>query len=276
MANKQTISKISELSSNIKEITNNLFDEKSLSKSDILTITDALDEIKQTSLKIQNKSTNIFLKAGAKNICSDIKNLYGRIEEIEQNRQQKDGEILNKLYEISYKEDYLALNFFYLSPYDIEVILAFLDEEISEVSNQKPFNEKIINPLIEKVKNKFIELHFRYAFPIVEELDENNNSYAHRLTLLADEIKEKNPKKAQLLTNKIDELLDLVWLSKMFIYGDFERAQVVFEKINPKLKKQIMQIVWKVKGQHLNEIKQDNKWLIPAALMNYVSDVINA
>ncbi len=276
MKNKQTISKINELSSNIKEISNHLFEEKELNKSDILTITDILDEIEITSEKIQNKSKNIFMKAGAQNISSDVKNLYGRIEEIENKRHLDDEEILSKLYEISYKEDYLDLNFFHLSPYDIELILSALNEEIKEILNQKPFNERVINPIIEKIKNKLVDLNFRYDFPIVEELDENKNSYAHRLILMANEIKEKNPKKAQLLTNKIDDLMDLVWISKMFIYGDSKRAQKLFDKLNSDLKEKIEKTIWRVKSETLNKINEENIWILPAALMNYVAEEINA
>lgn len=275
MKNKQTISKINELSSNIKQISNQLFDEKELNKSDILTITDILDEIDITSLKIKNKSSNIFMKAGAQNISSDVKNIFGRIEEIENKRTIDDQEILSKLYEISYKEDYLELNFSNLNPEDIELMLIGIEEEINEILTQKPFNERVINPIIEKIKSKLIDLHFRYDFPVIEELDENKNSYAHRLILMANDIKEKDPQKAELLINKIDELLDLVWLSKMFIYGNFERAQDLFEKANPQLKEKIEKTIWRVKGQ-TSQVDEDKKWIIPAALMNYIADEINA
>ena len=93
--------------------------------------------------------------------------------------------------------------------------------------------------------------------------------------MMASEVMEKNPKKAGMLTNKVDELIDLVWLSKMFIYGNFERAQDLFEKINPKLKEKIKQIIWRVKGGDLNKL-QEKRWILPAALMNHVADEINA
>lgn len=275
MKNKQTIFKIKELSSNIKAITGNLSEEKELNKSDILTICDLLDEIQQISQRIHDKSGNIFMKASAQNIRGDVKTLYGRIEEIENNRQLEDEEILGRLHEMSYREDYLELNFFSLNPYDIEIILACLEEEIEEASRQKPFDEQVIGPLMDRVKRKFSDLRFRHEFPIVEELDENKDSYARRLVLRANEIKQKNPRKARLLINKVDELMDLVWLSKMFIFGNFERASSLFEKINPKLKEKIRQIIWRVKGEDLNKL-QDKKWILPAALMNHVADEINA
>lgn len=276
MKNKQTISKIKQLSSIIKNLTENLSDDKELNTSDILNMSDMLDEVEITSKKIQNKSNNIFLKAGAQNICLDIKKIYGRIEEIENKRLADDEEILTKLYEVSFKLDYLDLNFHNIIPQDIEVMLEALNEEFQYILLQKPYNEKIINPIFEKIKNKLIDLNFRSDFPIVEELDENKNSYAHRLILIADDLKEKNPKKALNLTNQIDELMDLVWLSKMFIYGNFEKAQYLFDKINPILKEKIAQIIWRVKGENLNALSNDKKWLVPAALMNYVADVINA
>lgn len=276
MKNKQTISKIRELSSNIKEISNQLFDEKDLNNSDILTITDILEELDQTSQKIQNKSKNIFMKAGAQNISSDIKNIYGKIEEIENKRLLEDEEILIKLHEISYKQDYLELNFSHLNPNEVEMFLESLDEEIEEILSQKPFNENLINPIIDKIKRKIKDLHFRYDFPIIDELDENKNSYAHRLVLLANELKEKDPKKAQFIISKIDELLDLVWISKMFMYGNINNAQNFFDKLNSPIKDKILKAIWKVKGTNLNQLEDDKKWILPLALMNYVADEINA
>jgi len=275
MKNKQTIFKINELSFNLKKIEKKLFNDNELNESELLIITESLDEINLTSQKTQNECKNIFLKEGVVNICDDIKNLYGRIEEIEDKRHLKDDGILSKLYEISFKEDYLELNFSNLNPCDIEMILNVLDEEINDILNQKPFNEQIINPIVEKIKNKLIDLHFRYDFPIVEELDENKNSYAHRLILMANEIKEKDPKMAKVLINKIDDFMDLVWISKMFLYKDSEKAQRFFEQLNPDIKEKIEKIIWQIKGENLNKIN-DKKFILPAALMNYIADEINA
>lgn len=274
MNSKQTISKISELSATLREIKSHLVDDKELNGSDILTITDVLDEIEDTTQKINDKSQNIFMKAGAKSISDNVKDLFGRIEEIENNKLVQDEEILKKLYEISFKEDYLELNFFYLNPCDIETILIELDNEMDSVLLKKPFNEKVISPIIDRIKSKLVDLHFRYDFPIVEELDENKNSYAHRLVLAADEIKEKNPKKAKYLIEKIDDLMDLVWISKMFMYGDVDKAQSLLDRLNNGLKGKVKEIIRKVKKENAHQIKE--KWMIPAALMNYVEKKINA
>jgi hypothetical protein len=276
MNNKQTISKINKFSSILKEIKVQLINEDELNISDVLIFNDILDEIQLTNQKIQDKTKNIFMKAGSQNISDDVKDLYGRMEEIENKRLLQDEEILTKLHEILFKEDYLELNFFHLNPEDIEMILTFLDDEINDILVKKPFNEQIINPIIDEIKRKLVNLHFRYDFPIIDELDEAKNSYAHRIILMANEIKETNPKKAAFLINKIDQLLDLVWLSKMFIYGDIKKAQSLFDKLDKDLKNKIEKFVWRAKGNTLKQINTDKKWLLPIALMGYVAEKINA
>jgi len=276
MGKTKTISKINELSSRIKEIKTHLGNDQDLNTSDVLTITDILDEVSDTTEKICTKTKNIFSKAGAQNITSSVQALFGRIEEIENKRHQDDEEILTQVHQIAYKEDYLELNFSHLSAYDIEGVLSGLDDEIEAILEKKPFNERLINPLIQKIQNKLIDLHFRYDFPIVEELDENKNSYAHRLMLMASELKKTNPKKAILLMQKIDEMMDLVWISKMFVYGKIDKAQNLYDKLDEKIKNKIEKIIWRVKGATLSQMEEEKKWVLPAVLMNYVADQINA
>ena len=273
MGNKKNILNINELSHTLKEIKNHLIDEKTLNKTDVLTIADLLDEITLTSLKIQGKSKNIFAKTGAKSISDRVENMFSRIEEIEDKRHLDDEEILKILHQISFKIDYLELNFSNLTFDDIEAILIQSDEELNSIDSKKPYDDRIIAPMLKSIKRKLVDLHFRYDFPIIEELDENKSSYAHRLVLMAND--EKNPKKAEFLINKIDDLMDLVWISKMFLYGDLNKAKNLFARIDEKTKHKIEQIIWKLKGQSLDVIKEENKWELPSALMSFVADEIN-
>ncbi len=273
MNNKKTISKISELTSIINEIKFQLENEKALCKKDILMFTDILDEITTTSLKIHEKSKNIFTKISIKNITTTIENMYSQIADIEEKRRLDDDEILKDIHEISFKEDYLELNFFDLLPSDIEMILNALDEEIKKVVSKTPYNQRLINPIIERIQKKLADLHFRFDFPIIEELDENKNSFAYRLISMANEIKDVNPKKAQILIRKVDELLDLVWLAKMFMYGDFSKAKCHFDKLDKKTKNKVEKLLWRMKGSMFEKAKRTD---LSIALMNYVSEEINA
>lgn len=276
MINKKTISKISGLTFTMKEINSQLQDEKNLCKKDILMISDILDEIHQTLYKIQNKSKNIFTKASFMNIADNIENIYSKIAQIEEKRHLDDDEILRDIHSISFTEDYLELNFLELLPSDIELILYSLDEDLQNVLKKKPYNRRLIEPIIEKVQKKLFDLHFRFDFPIVEELDENKDSFAHRLIMAANEIKEINPKKADFLTNRVDKLLDLVWIAKMFMYGDFLKAKSHFDKLDSKTKNSLEKLLWRIKGDTLKKINSDKKVEISKALMNLISQKINA
>jgi len=270
--NKKTISKISELTATIKEIKNNLNDNK-ICRKDVLMFSGILDEISNTSLKIQEKSKNIFTKSSLMNISNTIENLYFQISEIEEKRHLDDDKILKDIHEISFKEDYLELNFFELLPSDIEMILNSLDDEIKNVLAKIPYNQRLMIPIIQGIQKKLIDLHFRFDFPIIEELDENKNSFAHRLIIKANEIKDKNPKKSELLVKKIDELLDLVWIAKMFMYGDFTKAKSHFDKLDKKTKNRIEKLLWRMKGDISKKIQKID---VSTALMMYVSEEINA
>jgi len=267
---------INELSHTLKEIRNHLIDENGLNKSDVLTIADMLDEITVTSLKIQEKSKNIFAKTGARSITDRVENMFLRIEEIEGKRHLDDEEILKALHQISFKIDYLDLNFSNLAFDDIEVILMQINEKMQSMEQKNPFNDRLINPMLKSMKQKLRDLQFRYDFPIIEELNENQSSYAHRLVLMANEMQTKNPQKAKVLINKIDDLMDLVWISKMFMYGDLNKAKALFEKVDTKTKQKIEQIIWKLQGESLDMIKEENKWILPSALMSFVANEINA
>ncbi|NGX28257.1 MAG: hypothetical protein K940chlam1_00432 [Candidatus Anoxychlamydiales bacterium] len=267
---------IHELSSTLKEIKKHLIDENQLNKSDILTIADMLDEITETSMKIQEKSKNIFAKAGASNISNRVENMFSRMQEIEDSRHMDDEKILKTLHQMSFKIDYLELSFSNLAFDDIETILMQLDEQVESIDQTKPYDDRFILPMIKTIKQKLVDLHFRFDFPIVEELDENKSSYAHRLVLMASEMQKKDPKNAEFITNKIDDLMDLVWISKMFMYGDLKKAKNLFEKVDEKTKQKINQIIWKLQGERFDMIKEDNKWILPSALMSFVASEINA
>ncbi|NGX49127.1 MAG: hypothetical protein K940chlam5_00723 [Candidatus Anoxychlamydiales bacterium] len=272
MDNIKSISKISELTSTIKEIKTSLKD-KEICRKDVLMFSDILDEISLTSLKIQEKSKNIFTKASVMNITNTIENVYSQIAEIEEKRHLDDDKILKDIHEISFKEDYLELNFFDLLPSDIELILSSLDDEIRGVLAKTPYNQRLMSPIIQRIQKKLIDLHFRFDFPIIEELDENKNSFAHRLLMAANEIRDIKPKKAEILVRKIDELLDLVWISKMFMYGDFTKAKYHFDKLDKKTKNRVEKLLWRMKGDISKKIKKID---VSIALMRYVSEEINA
>jgi len=93
---------------------------------------------------------------------------------------------------------------------------------------------------------------------------------------MANELKQSNPKKANLLIQKIDELLDLVWISKMFLSGNINKAQNLFDKLDSQLKNKIKKIIWRAKGESLFQLEEEKQWIMPAALMNYVSEQVNA
>ena len=274
MSSKKVISRISNLTANLNQIKNYLENEKNLSRKDILSFSDLLDEILQRSNKISEKSKNIFTKDAAINISNSVKDYFSEIEQIENQRHLDDDDILKDIHQISFKEDYLALNFFDLMPEDIEIILSSLDEELKNVEKKKPYNASVINPIIEKVKRKLIDLHFRFDFPIIEELDENKNSYAHRLILYATELKDINPKKAKVLIDKIDEMLDLVWIAKMFMYSDFEKAKNLYNNLDEKTKTRVEKLLWRAKGETFQKIDKNKKQIISKALMNFVAEKI--
>ena len=274
MSSKKVISNISNLTANLKQIKNYLTNEKHLNRKDLLSFSDLLDDILQSSNKISETSKNIFTKAAAINISNSVKDYFSEIEQIETQRHLDDDDILKDIYQISFKEDYLALNFFDLMPEDIEMILFSLDEELKNVEKKKPYNASVINPIIEKVKRKLIDLHFRFDFPIVEELDENKNSYAHRLILYATELKDINPKKAKVLIDKIDEMLDLVWIAKMFMYSDFEKAKNLYNNLDENTKNRVEKLLWRAKGESFQKINKNKKQIISKALMNFVAEKI--
>lgn len=276
MNNKKTISKISELTSTLKEVKSLLENEKDLCRKDVLMFSDILDELICTSFKINEKSKNIFTKASIMNIETSIEDAFSKIAEIENTRHIDDDEILKDIHQISFTEDSLELNFFELLPSDIEMILSSLDEEILKVLEKTPYNQRLINPIIEKIQKKLINLHFRFDFPIVEELDENKNSYAHRLMIVANEMRNIDPKKAEILVGKIDELLDLVWIAKMFMYGDFSKAKGYFEKLDNNTKSKVEKLLWRLKGESFKKITDEKKSEVSTALMSYVSEEINA
>lgn len=276
MNNKKIISKISDVTATIKQVQSQLENDKILCRKDVLMLSDILDEISLTSLKIQEKSKNIFTKASYMNINTTIENVYSKIAEIEEKRHLDDDGILKDIHQISFKEDYLELNFFDLLPSDIELILSSLDEEIKKVLEKVPYNQRVISPILEKVQKKLFELHFRFDFPIIEELDENKSSFAHRLLMVANEIKNVNPKKAGFLENKIDELLDLVWIAKMFMYGDFSKAKSHFDKLDKKTKNKVEKLLWRMKGDTIEKINLEKKMDVSRALMDFVSQEINA
>ena len=275
MDNIQTISKISEITSTIKEIKTHLKDNK-ICRKDVLMFSDILDEISITSYKINEKSKNIFTKASLMDLTNTIENVYSQIAEIEEKRHLDDDEILKDIHEISFKEDYLELNFFDLLPSDIEMILSSLDVEIRGILAKTPYNQRLMNPIIQRIKKKLIDLHFKFDFPIIEELDENKNSFAHRLIIMANEIKDKNPKKSEILVKKVDELLDLVWIAKMFMYGGFSKAKYHFDKLDKKTKNRVEKLLWRMKGDISKKIDDEKKIDVSIALMRYVSEEINA
>ena len=133
-----------------------------------------------------------------------------------------------------------------------------------------------MSPIIQRIQKKLIDLHFRFDFPIIEELDENKNSFAHRLLMAANEIRDINPKKAEILVRKIDELLDLVWISKMFMYGDFLKAKHYFDKLDKKTKNRVEKLLWRMKGDISKKINDEKKLDLSIALMRFVSEEINA
>ncbi|NGX34061.1 MAG: hypothetical protein K1060chlam1_00408 [Candidatus Anoxychlamydiales bacterium] len=276
MDNKKNISKIYELTSTLKEVQSGLDNEENLCRKDILMFSDILDEITLTSFKINEKSKNIFTKASYMNIKSNIENVYLKIADIEEKRHLDDDEILKDIHQISFQEDYLELNFFDLLPSDIEMILNALDEEIKNILAKKPYNQRLMNPIIEKVQKKLIDLHFRFDFPIIEELDENKNSYAHRVIIAANEIRDNHPKKAEILIRKIDALLDLAWIAKMFMYSDFSKAKSYFEKLDRKTKDRVEKLLWRMKGDISKKRNDEKKIDVSKALMRFVSEEINA
>ncbi|MFA6119295.1 MAG: hypothetical protein WCT85_02840 [Parachlamydiales bacterium] len=272
MGNKKTIFKIEDIYSKINYIKKNLYNAKNLNVSDVLNYTDNLDQLSLTSIKINDQSKNVFMKNSIKNIEEDIHKIFGTIEEIESSRQIDDDEILNRLHRLLYLEDYLELRFFSINSSEIETILAFIEDELSDISKEKAFNNFLIDPIIDEIKSKLQNLKFRFDFPIVEELNEKKPSYAHRILIEACDLKSKDPEKSNILIKKIDDLSDLVWLAKMFMYKDFDKALHIFDKLDERLKDKIKKNIWKISGEQNRIIK--NKY--SSALMEYVAEEINA
>ncbi|MBN2479983.1 MAG: hypothetical protein JXA94_07125 [Parachlamydiales bacterium] len=274
MANITALSRISNYSAQLSQV-REVLENGEISSLDTLQVTDAIDAVAEGSLRIQKEAANQFSRLGADRLMRTCEDLTQKIAKIEEKRQSDDEELLQKFHTVAYQIDMLAINFFKLTPYEIENCLTGLDFSLDDIKKSHPYNVAIFHPQIIEAQNKLNDLHFRYDFPIVEELNPNQYSFAHRTLLEVDRCKDFV--KAKELRQNLKDLNFLTKIARAYAYADQKKADLLFESLDLNTKNEIEHLVWQHSAKTIEALKNDpdKKDILSAVLMNIVASRIN-
>jgi hypothetical protein len=267
------LNKLNNLNFVLKDI-NNLLDSKCLlNLSQIIHIQDELNQIELNSNQIKIKSKNkknIVLKKNNK-ILNQIINIYQKIEEIENIRIVDDEFLLKEMHKLLLSIDMLSIHFSKITYSEIEKCLDLLDQKYDDLLHIRAFNQNFIGNLFKLAKDKLDNLKFRFNFPIVEELNENKDSFAHRAIF-----NNKNDnKKLNYIKNKLLLFKNLSEIAKEFLYKDDEKASLKFKNLCSHVKSKIKENVYEISFKKIKDLNMNKNEILANAIMKHISQEIN-
>ncbi len=265
------ISNITNLSGNLSVISSCL-NKNDLTVSDILGITDNLDEIAKSCSKVQKKANSVFINQATKELEKTCHDLFERVQVAEHLRLKDDEKMLQEIYELSYQTDLLGMKFFELTNSDIEDILSVFDQKIEEILKERPYNEDLIEPKLLSLMTKLANLHFENDFPIVLELNENNkSSYAHNIQKQINNTTDPEEKKA--LSLKLKQLQGLLALAKTYLYGSLKKADCMFDSLDVSIQDKIKENLWTCFGKTIKGLENKEQF-IAGSIIEYIKGEI--
>ncbi|NGX56297.1 MAG: hypothetical protein K1060chlam5_00535 [Candidatus Anoxychlamydiales bacterium] len=244
---------------------NNFLDSKYLLNShQIINIQDELNQIRFVSNKIKKSVVN-------EKINKQILQTYEKIEELENIRIIDDEILLEEIHKLLLAIDILTISFEHLSYENIEKCLDILDQKYDDLLHIRAFNQKYIDTMFLRAKNKLDDIHFRVEFPIVEELDENKDSFSHRAILET----KKNKDKQKVIKKKLEEFNKLIEIAKNFMYVSNSNIDFIFNNLNQNIQKKIEQNVFQIANKNIKNLKSNKNEIISKAIMMYIANEIN-
>jgi len=159
-----------------------------LNIEDVFNITDSLQEVWEDSQKIQ-QDTNLpsFQKEGLYQLVEKSNSLLVDLEKLEEKKVYEDLFILKSLGVINKEMECFSIEFLFIEPDKISVLIQDFYDKIYELSQKNFYNKDFIEKAIASCLRKVHQLHFRMLFPIAEELSEFSyqNTFAHRLMFIS-------------------------------------------------------------------------------------------
>ena len=233
-------------------------------------INSKISDLANEAIDLQGKAKDNFSKASLNDLNISIETLAKDIESLKVEKNEKDNELLEKIHVLAYQIDNLILNFFSIAASDIEEKIYQLDEMLDEIKSKKAFNSDFFTSQIENQEKKLKDVHFRYDFPIVEELDEKQESYASRLIQMS-----KDEKSLKENKDKINFLTNLANIAKMYLYFNEKKADKLFEKLDINTKEKISFYCFRHTGKTIDRLGSDKKEVIASLLMHFIENEIN-
>jgi hypothetical protein len=167
--------------------------------------------------------------------------------------------------------DMLSIHFSKISYLEIEKCLDMLDQKYDDLLHIRAFDQKIIENLFKLAKEKIDNLKFRFCFPIVEELNENKDSFAHRALLK----NQNDSKKLKNIKNKLKLFKNLSEIAKEFLYKDDKKAFLKFNNLCSDVKNKIKKNIFDISFKKIDDLNMNKNEIIAKSIMKFISNEIN-
>jgi hypothetical protein len=269
--------KLYQIGQEVSKITSALQEAESsqkITQKKIASITDSLFEVCKGSEKVAIASRDVvFLRQNAENLLDTGRSLAGRLQVLEGRMLEKDLDLLEGVENVSKELSKLLLEKRYL-PYEVLAErISFYANELNVLSKENQFNHDVLDSSIHTAYEKLYDLHFRYEYPIVEELEVN----PLQQTFASKSLKTKESLKL------LQDMKELVSIAKEMTYFDVREAVSKYDNLSDKSKIAIDQILWQLGSFGYKDLREDifvhrdvgSRQALTKAVMMYVSSSLN-